>query len=199
MGRKNMSTIRKKEMIIGFYELSKKIGLENVSIGKLAEYLQISKSLVMHYFNNKALLLKELNNYILEKYLLIINSEENISIKHKDDLNAFIKNLFTRKWNDYIDDGVFYSLYALIYRDEELRENFNNFNKILHLALHKKLTQAKERHIISNDNIDTLTEIIFAMIDGGYYYLGTQTNDSETYNKQVEIYLNHINTFIIYK
>ncbi|WP_062060868.1 TetR family transcriptional regulator [Aquimarina longa] len=198
MGRKNLSEIRQKEIIIAFYTVAKKIGLENTSIAKVAEEMGISKGLVMHYFETKESLLVALKDYILEKYLSFIDSEKHKSIDCKEKLEEFITLLFSRKWNDYVDDGLFYSFYAQVYRNKEFSKSFKSFSETLHNVLREKLFDAKNNAIISNTNIEELTEIIFALIDGAYYYLGTFTENEEEYEKQVTIYRNHVQQLIKY-
>ncbi len=196
MGRKNLTDKRRKEIVIAFYEVSKNIGLENVSIANLANHMGISKGLVMHYFETKEHILEALNNYILEAYITFINDSTPDKITSKNILEDFIKKMFTRKWSDYVDDGVFYSLYALVYRNKEVSNSFKSFSASLREVLKSKLISAKEHHVIINNNIDELNEIIFAMIDGGYFYLGTQIDNSEFYNKQSTIYIKHVLSLI---
>ena len=39
--------------------------------------------------------------------------------------------------------------------------------------------------------IHLVTEVIFALIDGGYYYLGLFNESEEAYKKQVDIYVSY--------
>ena len=71
MGRKSLKGPRQKEIIKAFYKVAKKEGLENASIAKTAELININPSLVVHYFKSKDYLVYGLIEYILDKYLLI--------------------------------------------------------------------------------------------------------------------------------
>ncbi|MDN3594368.1 TetR family transcriptional regulator [Zunongwangia endophytica] len=191
MGRKNLSVKRRKEIIQSFYRIAKKIGLENTSIAKVAEDMAISNGLVMHYFKTKDELLIGLNAYILEKHLKIVNSIEYGAMDNRKSLESFITSLFSRKWNTYFDDGVFYSCYALIYRKEDFNHSFRNYLEKLHQVLQLKLHEAKSYGVILNDNISEITEVIFALIDGAYYYLGMFDQKDDSYNKQEELYIKY--------
>lgn len=192
MGRKNLADKRRQEIVIAFYEVSKDIGLENVSIANLANHMGISKGLVLHYFDSKEHILEALNTYILEAYITFINDSTPEEITSKKVLESFIEKMFSRKWSDYIDDGVFYSLYALIYRNKKVNDSFKSFSKSLRQVLKSKLISAKQHDVIFNADINELNEIIFAMIDGGYFYLGTQIDNTEIYTKQSAIYSKHV-------
>ncbi len=190
MGRKHLGEIRKREIIKAFYEVAKQIGLENSSIAKVGQYVGISNGLIMHYFKTKDDLIFGLNEFILDQHLEIFEKNSPI-IASRQDLEVTIRELFSRKWNQYFDDGVFYSCYALIYRKKEFNQSFKQYLLNLHEALHKNLQQAKDHGIIANDNIDELTEILFALIDGSYYYMGMFEENDEKYQKQLEIYINY--------
>jgi len=191
MGRKNLSIQRRKEIIISFYEVSRNIGLENASIAKLAQQMNISKGLVLHYFKNREELLLGLNEYILEQHLRVMISEDNGVMDSKESVTSFIENLFTRAWNDYFDDGVFYSCYALIYRIPEFRESFKSYLLKLHQVLFEKLQNAEENGVIANDNLKEVTEVIFALIDGAYYYLGMFEESEIIYREKVTLYVKY--------
>ncbi|EIJ40393.1 TetR family transcriptional regulator [Galbibacter orientalis] len=191
MGRKNMSDQRRKEIIKSFYSVAKKIGLENASIAKVGDEMGISNGLIMHYFKTKDDLLIGLNEYILERHLNMVSSKESGVINSKEELHNFITTLFSRKWNRYFDDGVFYSCYALVYRKPAFNASFKRYLELLHEVLKDKLIEAHTNGVIKNNNIDEVTEVIFALIDGGYYYLGLFNESEEAYKKQVDIYVSY--------
>jgi len=72
-------------------------------------------------------------------------------------------------------------------------------NTLLHKELKNRLLQAKEDNVITNINIDELTEIIFALIDGSYYYLGMFEQHDEKYEKQVELYITYCLSLFTFK
>ncbi len=191
VGRKNLTDKRRKEIIKSFYKVAKKIGLENASIAKVADEMGISNGLVMHYFKTRDDLLIGLNEYILERHLNIVSSKEFGEINSEERLISFIESLFSRKWNRYFDDGVFYSCYALVYRKSDFKISFKRYLESLHEVLRSKLYEARENNVIANTDIEEATEIIFALIDGGYYYLGLFKEEETAYKKQVQLYVSY--------
>lgn len=187
MGRKNLNVIRKKEIIVSFYKVAKKIGLENASLAKIADETNISKSLIIHYFQSRESLLIGLNEFMLEQHLYIV-SDKHLKIDSKENLEKLIHSLFSRSWNSYFDDGVFYSCYALIYRMEEFNESFKKYLEELHIILEKQLMEAKANNLIKNDNIKEVTEIMYALIDGAYYYLGLFEEEDKKYKNKLALY-----------
>ena len=186
-----MGPTRKLEIIQAFYEVAKHIGLENASIAKVAESMGISNGLVMHYFNTKDELLLGLNEYILQQHMNVLVEGNLSTLKTREDLENLIRNLFSRKWNQYFDDGVFYSCYALVYRNKAFNDSFKQYLLQLHEVLHEELKMAYDHGIITNTNIEELTEIIFALVDGSYYYMGMFPTGDDNHRKQQEIYINH--------
>lgn len=191
MGRKSLGAIRRLEIIQSFYDVAKDIGLENASIAKVAESMGISNGLVMHYFNTKEELLLGLNEYILQQHLNVLMEGNLGTIRTRKDLENLIHNLFSRKWDQYFDDGVFYSCYAMIYRNKAINDSFKQYLLKLHDVLREELNQARTNGIIRNTNIDELTEIIFALIDGSYYYMGMFDQSDEAHRRQQDIYIRH--------
>lgn len=189
MGRKSLSNIRRDEIIIHYYEVAKDVGLEYASVGKIADEMQISKGLVMHYFGTKECLLLALNDYILKRYLDFINLESHLNISSKQELEIFVTELFSRKWGDYVDDSVFYSFYALIFRNEIIKANFKIFLKTLRQNLQVILENCKDKNVITNENINELSDLLFIMIDGAYFNLGAYFNDDQEYLTKTQLYI----------
>lgn len=188
MGRKSLKESRQEEIIIAFYKVSKKIGLENTSIAKIADHMDINPSLILHYFKTKEALYSGLIRFILERYRGIYKTGPD-GIKSHKELYQLINNLFSRKWNDLIDDGVFYSCYALVYRDTTIRRSFKVLHDSLRNLLVKALQQANENGIIEIENEQETAEIIFALTEGAYYYLG-MVRDKKLYNEKLTFFKN---------
>ena len=188
MGRKSLKEIRQKEIIQAFYHVAKSQGLENTSIAKVAKYLEINPSLILHYFKTKDELLSGLIELNLEKYYHIYQSSHK-GINTLEDLIRLINDLFSRKWNELYDDGVFYSCYALIYRDEKIKESYKRLHDQLRTWLLEALQEAVDKEIIDypNTSIEDTAQIIFALIEGAYYYLGMVYEPQEN-TKKMEVY-----------
>ncbi|MDW7695737.1 TetR family transcriptional regulator [Flammeovirgaceae bacterium SG7u.111] len=186
MGRKSLKEIRQKEIISGFYQVAKEIGLENASIAKVANHLNINPSLILHYFKTREELLFGLISFILESYseIYAIESEDNLNLAK---LQSVIDVLFSRKWDELFDDGVFFSCYSMIYRDESIKKSFKKLHDSLRLMLAGVLENYRDEGIISIDDPLKTAERIFILIEGAYYYLG-MIDDLEEYEKKVEDY-----------
>ncbi|NJO02623.1 MAG: TetR/AcrR family transcriptional regulator [Bacteroidia bacterium] len=161
MGRKSLKQLRQKEIIEAFYEKAKSEGLENTSIAKVAKDMDINPSLILHYFKSKGELLFALIDLNLEKYHGIYqNGHQGIHSVH--DLVQLIDDLFSRKWNDLYDDGVFYSCYAMVYRDEDVKKSYKKLHDQLRQWLLEALKEAKDKELIDDLSIslEEASEII---------------------------------------
>lgn len=191
MGRNNLTDQRQKEITIAFYQVAKEVGLANASIAKVADKMGISKGLIIHYFATKESLIFALYEQILERYLNFVVAEKYLNIDNKKDLVAYISSLFSREWNLYIDDGVFYSFYALIYQNDQVRAHYSEFLKTLRNGIATILENCKNKGIIGNANVVQTSNILYAMIDGAYFQLGAHINNQATYQKEAELFINH--------
>jgi len=186
MGRKSLKPIRQKGIIKAFYKVAQKEGLENASIAKVAAVLDVNPSLVIHYFETKQDLIHGLIEYILERYRLIYNPE-NGTLNPADRLKKIIRNLFSRKWDKLIDDGVFYSSFALIFRDKALKAHYKNLHDNLRQMLTDTLKDANENGVIEIDDVEKTADLIFIFVEGAYYYLSMVSDKSE-YDSRMEHY-----------
>jgi AcrR family transcriptional regulator len=186
MGRKSLKPLRQKEIIKAFYKVARKEGLENASIAKVAAVLKVNPSLVIHYFETKQDLILGLIEYILERYRLIYNPENGTSDPEAR-LRKIISNLFSREWNNLFDDGVFFSCYALIFRNKTIKVHYKTLHDQLRRMLADALHEAKENGVISVKDVANTADMIFVLIEGAYYYLSLVTKQSD-YNKKLALY-----------
>ena len=186
MGRKSLKPLRQKGIIQAFYKVARKEGLENASIAKVAAVLEVNPSLVIHYFTTKQDLMHGLIEYILERYRLLYNPENGTS-NPRERLIKIIKNLFSRKWNKLFDDGVFYSSYALIFRDKTVKEHYKNLHDGLRKLLTEALQDAKAHGVIDVKDVEQTADLIFIFVEGAYYYLSMVSNKAE-YEMRIENY-----------
>ena len=186
MGRKSLKTLRQKGIIKAFYKVARKEGLENASIAKVAAVLEVNPSLVIHYFSTKQDLMQGLIEYILERYRLLYVPENGTS-DPKEKLKKTIRNLFSRKWNKLFDDGVFYSSYALIFRDRRVKSLYKKLHDDLRTLLKENLQEARDKKVIDITDVDKTADLIFIFVEGAYYYLSMVSNKSE-YRERIENY-----------
>ena len=184
-----ISSDRKKEIIQGFYELSKEHGLENTSIAKIGKHLGMPPSLIMHYFPTKELLISNLISYILQQYLMIYEPIiQELEEKNYTDPKTFIDRLFSRDWNLLFDDGVFYSCYSLIFRNKIIRTEYRKLHEKLREYL-KGILDRDEK--LNGKDTSLLAEQIFVVIEGAYYYL-SMIDEEEVYQQKLEIFKNQV-------
>ena len=184
-----ISDERKKEIIEGFYQLSVQNGLENTSIAKIGKHLGMPPSLIMHYFPTRELLISNLISHILNQYLMIYEPViRELETNNHADPNTFVDSLFSRDWNMLFDDGVFYSCYSLIFRNDRIKKEYR--------LLHDKLRESLKGILDRDDNFagkDTglLAEQIFVVVEGAYYYL-SMIDDAKVYDRKLEAYKSQV-------
>lgn len=187
MGRKSLKGERQKEIIKAFYKVAKKEGLENASIAKAAELIDINPSLVVHYFKNKDHLVYGLIEYILDKWLLIYKVPAEDATDPKTYLLKVIDNIFSSKWNTLFDDSVSYSCYALAFRDKTIKGKYKELLDTLRQRLQELITDCNNTKVLSIQNPALTADLIFVLIDGAYYYLSL-VGDKKEYQQKLEQY-----------
>ena len=186
MGRKSLKEARQLEIVKIFYKVAKTEGYENTSIAKIAKVMDINPSLIIHYFETKEDLTYALIDYILERYLLIY------TIKNKDgvtlpDLRKTIEMLFSKKWNLLFDDGLFYTFYALAFREKKIKAKYKTILDSLRFALASMIARCNEKNLIKIEDSKAAADLIFVLVDGAYFYLSLE-NDKKAYAERLDYY-----------
>lgn len=171
MGRRSLKETRQLEIVKVFYKVARKEGLENTSIAKIAKVMAINPSLIIHYFQTKEELTYALVDYILEKYLIIYRVGHDGKTPLREALIRVIDDLFSKKWNRLFDDGLFYSCYALTFREKKVKRRYKNLAESLRERLAALLERCKTSQLIDIDNPRRTADLIFALVDGAYFYL----------------------------
>ncbi|SIO04665.1 TetR family transcriptional regulator [Algoriphagus halophilus] len=184
-----VSADRKREIIEGFYQLSKENGIENTSIAKIGKHLGMPPSLIMHYFPTRDILISNLISFILKRLLQIYTPIiKELRVQNYTDPHTFVERMFSRDWNLLIDDGVFYSCFSLIFRNDTIKREYRN----LHLKLRENLKEILDQdEKLNKKDTALLSEQIFVVVEGAYYYL-SMIDDQELYEQKVEIFKNQV-------
>ncbi len=188
MGRKSLKKVRQKEIIEAFYKVAQKEGLENASLAKVGKEMDINTSLVLHYFGSKDELIYGLIDFIMERYG-VLYTYENVEKNSGSHLKKIVDNLFSREWNELIDDGVFYSCFSLIFRSEKIKAAYKDLHENLRLLLAKAIQEAKDRGEVQVEDPQEAADLIFVLVDGTYYYLSLYNIDKE-YQQKLNKYKN---------
>jgi AcrR family transcriptional regulator len=188
MGRKSLKEERQLEIIKTFYKVAKKEGYENTSIAKIAKVMDINPSLVSHYFETKEDLTYALIDHILDRYLLIytIKNKEGVTLT---DLQKTVEMLFSKKWNLLFDDGLFYTFYALAFREKKIKAKYKTILDSLRFALSSMIEQCNQKQLINVPSPKTAADLIFVLVDGAYFYLSLE-NDKKAYVERLDYYKN---------
>jgi len=148
--------------------------------------MDINPSLIMHYFKTKEDLTYALIDYILERYLLIYSIENKEQIVLSD-LQKTIEMLFSKKWNLLFDDGLFYTFYALAFREKTIKEKYKTILDSLRMALAVMIEQCHKGDLINVADPQIAADLIFVLVDGAYFYLSLES-DKKVYNERLEYY-----------
>jgi len=186
MGRKSLKEGQQKKIIQAFYEIARIEGIENVSFGKIAKELDMHQSLVVHYFSNKEEMLLGLIDFIVTGYQNVYEPQQEYA-DPLSKLKVVLENIFSRKWNSYVDDSIFYNCFALIFRNEKILDHFRDLHLILRKWLEKLIQNCIDKRLIQIQDAEQAADIIFVISDGAYYFL-SMIADQESYNKHLQRY-----------
>jgi hypothetical protein len=94
--------------------------------------------------------------------------------------------LFSKKWNLLFDDGLFYTFYALAFREKKIKIKYKTILDSLRLALSSMIEQCNEKQLTNVPDPKTAADLIFVLVDGAYFYLSLES-DKKAYAARLGI------------
>lgn len=177
MGRKDISNIRKPEILKHVYEVIKSEGLQGTTLSKIAERMGVNSSLLIHYFKTKDDILLALTESIIEKYLKYLYEHIQIIEKINDPeerLDTILDAMFDPDWDRVVDAEVFYACFYMSFQNRRISKRI----KKLYSNFKEEMAKEIEKHFGNNQSSREKSEqaaiAIIALLEGyGYYRAAT--------------------------
>ncbi len=122
MGRKSISHIRKPEILKHTYKVVEEEGFKGMTIGKIAKRMGVNSGLLIHYFKSKEGLILEMVDFLYESSMNHYIKELENRITPKERMESLLNIFFDTSGTLPQRDAVFWSCYAMGFRDEKIRE-----------------------------------------------------------------------------
>jgi len=166
-GRKNQNAeLRKPEILEGYYRVLIEEGLEGTSISKIANYLGIHPSLILHYFKNKENLRLALIELLVDKF----KSKHLIKFEHIEDdaerFTAIIDMIFSYKWSRTVDPGVHFGFYYQSFRDPNVAILFREMFQWLRNYLYDEFVMFNKMGIIQVNDELKAADFVVTLMEG---------------------------------
>ncbi len=183
--------VRKNEIIENFYEVLAEEGFEGASIGKVANRMGIYPSLIIHHFSNKEEMVVALVDFITSAYeqtfLPAIEGIEN----PEERLSTIIDSIFGSDWFRLVDNGAFYSCYALSFRNPRVLAHFQRMYEALRDILIAEITEYAESGRPLAMDPGTVADLVIMQLAGFNYYKNISSS-SRDFNSLSERLKDHV-------
>ncbi len=170
MGRKSIAHLRKPDILKHTYRIVAEEGLSGMSINKIARRMNVNPGIVMHYFKNKEGLILALVDYMLERAEAFYDTEFE---KYEDPLQNFkhwAEYYFQAHENPPMRQSVFWSCYALSFRNEKVKERIQNMYRRFVEGTMKKLEFYEEKGLVEINKKEEVATILLTLIEGFGYF-----------------------------
>ncbi|WP_312647250.1 TetR/AcrR family transcriptional regulator [Aminipila sp.] len=159
----NVNYENKRNLILeAFYKLVAELGMENVSITKIAKAINIPSSLIFYYFKNKQELIYGLIDYMFDRCIDVSIPPVEMSNKDvKGEFTKFIDSMFSVKGALDIDSRVYFSCVNIALRDKKAKEKFIAYTQQANEKLLRYIEYFKDKGVI---NCDNATEIVYYLM-----------------------------------
>lgn len=129
MGRKSISHIRKPEILCHTYKVVEEEGFMGMTIGKIAGRMGVNSGLLIHYFKSKEGLIMEMVDYLYKISMKAYHSELEQYTSPKARFQCLMRILFCTSGKGPQRDAVFWSCYAMGFRNAAIRERIQGMQK----------------------------------------------------------------------
>jgi len=124
MRREEKARIRRREMLVAYYEVLLEEGLTGASVAKVAACAGAPPSLLIHYFGTKEQMTIELVDYLLERYHEACGAGLESITDPLERLYAIVGELFSVEYHQLLDDRAFYALFYVSLTHPTVRRAF---------------------------------------------------------------------------
>jgi len=167
MGRKDISHIRKPEILEHAYKVVAREGFIGATITKIAKEMGVNSGLLMHYFKSKEELILALVDFMAERNMA--NYRKTVAqyeAPPERKLEAVIDIYFDREIPSLTRGSVFWSCYALGFRNPTIMAAIQNMYEEFFRNTIQYLKDANMGNRIKIDDPDLMACILLSFIDG---------------------------------
>ena len=179
MGRKSISHIRKPEILKHTYKVVEEEGFKGMTIGKIAKRMGVNSGLLIHYFKSKEGLIMEMVDYLYESSISQYSKELESLTTPRERMESLLNILFDTSGTLPQRDAVFWSCYAMGFRDEQIREKIKAMmNRFIDFGI-EEIIGWEETGLAKVEDKRRAVAKVIAMSEG-FGILKNSTDDSDT-------------------
>jgi AcrR family transcriptional regulator len=166
MGRKSISHIRKPEILKHTYKVVEEEGFKGMTIGKIAKRMGVNSGLLIHYFKSKEGLIMEMVEFLYQSSMNKYIKELESHTSAQDRLETLLDILFDTSGTRPQRDAVFWSCYAMGFRDEAIHEKIKGMmEKFIEFGV-EEITNWEDNDLVNVEDKATASAIILALHEG---------------------------------
>ncbi|MGD9823021.1 TetR/AcrR family transcriptional regulator [Desulfobacter sp.] len=166
MGRKSISHIRKPEILRHTYKVVEEEGFKGMTIGKIAKRMGVNSGLLIHYFKSKEGLIMEMVDFLYEISMNHYLKELETLTSSRERMETLLEILFDTSGTWPQRDAVFWSCYAMGFRDEKIRERIRGIMfKLIEFGI-EEISGWEETGFASVEDKKKAAAKIFALSEG---------------------------------
>ncbi len=158
-------------------------GVEGLSIQRIADQADLSKSTIYHHFDDKDELMMEYGKRVLEWYIdqILFKPEESAI----ENLERSLDLVFLEETDDGINlddirpqglDCVYLSLRMQASRDPEMREYFDAIDELARERLEALIDRGIEEGSLEETDSKQVAAVLYLFTEGGLLFRSTETD-----------------------
>jgi AcrR family transcriptional regulator len=172
MKRAEHAGLRRRAMLVAYYQALQEEGLQGASIAKIAKRIDAPPSLLIHYFGTKEQMTIELVDYLLEEYRHGAGDRLAAISDPLERLYAILATFFDPEYHQLLDDSVFYACFYISLRHPEVRHRYASLYKTSLELVETTLAECMAAGHVAGDDAHELALVIKALEEGYAFLIG---------------------------
>lgn len=187
MGKRLKAEIQKPKIVEAFYRTILEEGFEGASIAKIAARIDMTPTLIIHYFGTKENMTMALVDYVLELYSKLLRSAKTQETDPHLRLQKLLRIFWSRSYYEKIHIASDFSVISASFRNTRINRKIKVLYDQMRSFLAKNLEDLKDEGVIDVEDIPGTVDVMISMIEGSRHFrhFFVKPKDLEDYNQRM--------------
>lgn len=187
MSKRLKAEIQKPKIIEAFYRTILEEGFEGASIAKIAARIDMTPTLIIHYFGTKENMTMALVDYVLDLYSKMLVSAQTRETDPHRRLQKLLKIFWSRPYYEKINIASDFSVISASFRNTRINRKIKILYEQMRAFLTKNLEALKESGVIGVTDVPATVDVMISMIEGSRHFkhFFVKPKDLEHYNQRM--------------
>jgi AcrR family transcriptional regulator len=178
MKRAERTELRRREILAAYYQALLDEGLQGASIAKVARRLDVTPSLLLHYFGTKDQMTIALVDYLLDEFRHSFADQLAAIEDPVTRLRTILDALFSPGYHRLLDDRAFYACFYLSLQNDEVQKRFAVLDEATMQLVEGTIVACMDEGAIPRADARELATLVNVLEEGYAFRIGGDPDEA---------------------